>query len=225
MVRAMKVLLLVAVLAVVPGCNIIGFLASAAAPPELVEAKYKMPNKPTLIIVDDWNGLVNDEAMMRRIALGAQSALTGERVVTKGFVGQDELSAYREELGTAYRNTSIGKLGMHLNAKQVVYARVTGYQMSLAGSVIKPSITLEIKVIDLDKRKRVFPDPSAENKSPDTQEVYTLQVTLATRDMAGQSASRSIAARELADVAGRDLGRLFFDWRKPKPGTTIEENR
>ena len=205
------------------GCNIIGFASQAVAPAETVKAKYNLPDKATLIVIDDPRSLVTSPATLRRIASAVRSVLEIEEVIVLGgFVGQDELAGYREELGDRYNQTSLAALGIHLNAKQVIHAEVTGFRMELGGNVIRPGIGLNVKVFDIDERARTFP----QGKDPATgldlgETVYALQSQLHARDLTGQSASRSIAVRELADQAGRDIARLFFDWRKPDAGSGL----
>lgn len=226
MARTLFGFLLVLMVSAASGCNAVAILTTAAAPPEKVNAKFDLPDKPTLVVIDDWDGLVNNETQMRRIALSVRAALEAENVVTKGFVGQDELAAIREELGPSYRQTSLALLGAKLGARQVISAQVVGYQMSTAGSVIRPTITLHVKVVDVDERARVFPPLIDRDTGVDSgAKVFPVVSRMKMRDTAGQSAARSIAARDLADQAGRDIGRLFFDWRKRKPGTNMESER
>lgn len=204
------------------GCNIIGGTAQLLAPPEKIEAKYDMPDKPTLIVIEDWEGKINNESLLRQIAGSTRAALEAENVVTTGFIGQDELAAYREELGERYKKTSLAGLAIKLGAKQVIHAEVTGYQMAMGGNVVRPAITLNVKVFDLDERERVFPAESDPETGLGTgMTVYPLQSRRPAQDLTGQSAARSIAARELAEQAGRDLGRLFFDWRVQQPGSEL----
>ena len=210
------------------GCNVIGGTVGVLSPPEKVEAKYELPDKPTLIVIDDAvpTPVVNNEATLRRIAGAIRGVLEEEEVVTTGFVGQDELAALRQELGESYKSTSLAALAIRLGARQVIHAEVIGYQVGVGGDIIRPSIALNVKVFDLDARKRVF--PTAE--STDTTQtglgtgstVYPVQTRMQARDITGQGAARTIAIRDLADTAGRDIARLFFDWRMPERGMDID---
>lgn len=205
------------------GCNFIRAGAAIVTPPEKVEAKYDLPDKPTLIVIDDPRGLVNSPSTLRRIASATRNVLETEEIVVEGgFIGQDELAGYREELGDKYVKTSLAALGIHLNARQVIHAEITGFQMELGGNVIRPAVSMNVKVFDLDERARSFP----QDKDPKTgvdlgEKVYALQSQMPAKDLTGQSAARSIALRNLADQAGRDIARLFFDWRKPAVGADL----
>ena len=207
----------------ISGCNFFRAGAAIVTPPELVKAKYELPDKATLVVIDDPRGLVNNPSALRRIATATRSVLEAEEVVVNGgFVGQDELAGYREELGDKYVKTSLAALAIHLNAKQVIHAEVTGYQIELGGNVIRPAISMNVKVFDLDERARTFPL----EKDPDTgvdsgMSVYPLSSQMPASDLTGTSAARSIAVRDLSDQAGRDIARLFFDWRMPAVGSEL----
>ena len=217
------IVLLLGMLPVLVGCEALGAAAAVVTPPEKIEAMYEMPDKATLIVVDDPKRLVNSETTLRRIASGTRAVLEAEEIIVLGgFVGQDELAGYREELGEAYSRTSLANLAMRLGAKQVIHIEVTGFQMELGGNVIRPSIALNVKVFDLDQRMRVFPASVDPETGVDTGEtIYPLQSKLPAQDTAGQNATRSIALRDLADQSARDVARLFFDWRMPAPGSTL----
>lgn len=205
------------------GCNVIAGAATVVAPPPKIEAKYELPDKATLIVVDDPRGMVGSPSTLRRIAAATRNVLEAEKVVVLGgFVGQAELADYREELGGRYNQTSLAALAMHLGAKQVIHAEVTGYQVGLGGNVIQPAIALNVKVFDLDERARVFPANSDADTSVDAgASIYSLQSQMPAQDITGQSAIRGIAVRDLADQTGRDIARLFFDWRMPQPGAKL----
>jgi len=223
MKHAAAVVLLLGVMSQFVGCEALGAAAAVVTPPERIEAKYDLPDKATLIVVDDPKRLVNSETTLRRIASGTRAVLKAEEIVVLGgFVGQDELAGYREELGEAYNRTSLAALAMRLGAKQVIHIEVTGFQMELGGNVIRPSISMNVKVFDLDQRTRVFPAAVDPETGVDTGEtVFPMQSKLPAQDTAGQNATRSIALRDLADLAARDVARLFFDWRVPAPGSTL----
>ncbi len=210
-------------LALLPGCNIVTGTVAVFAPPEKIEAKYELPDKATLVVVDDPRGLVNSPATLRRIATATRNVLEVEEIIqVGGFVNQADLAIYREELGDRYNQASLAALAMRLDAQQVIHAEVTGFQVDLGGNLIRPAISMNVKVFDLDERTRVFPTQSSLDDSVDIgATVYPMQSAMPTRDLTGQSATRSIAVRELADQAGRDIARLFFDWRMPLDGADL----
>lgn len=216
-------ILLMGVLIVGQGCQAIGVAATVISGPPVVPAQYDMPDKPTLILIEDPSKIINDDAMLRRVAANASAALEAENVVTTGIVGQDELAAYRAKLGKDFRNTSLAALAMHFDAKQVIHGEVVAYQMDVGGGVVRPLLAINVKVFDLDARDRVFPV----NTDPETgvdvgQPTYPLVTKRFPQDLNELGAARTIAKRDLANEAGRDLGRLFFDWRRPQPGADVQ---
>lgn len=215
---------LLLVLLSVQGCNIVGAAAHVFSPPPLIEARYKLPDKKTLIVIDDPNVLIESPAITQRIALATRTALEVEQVVTAGFVSQNDLNALRESLGPEYKSTSLAGLGIALDAKQVIHVEVLGYQMQVAAGVVRPVIGLQVRVFDLDQRARVFPGGVDPDSGVDLgQAAYPVTTRLAAEDFSEADAARARAARELADKAGRDIARLFFDWRMPEPGANLGE--
>lgn len=204
------------------GCNLIAGPASVLARPPLVEAKYDLPDKKTLVVVEDAvRPVVNNPQVLRRVAGAVSTVLEAEQAVTVGLVGQDELDALRAELGTQFARTSIAGLGIRLKARQVIHVRVISYQIDVGGNVVRPNLVAEVKVVDLDKPGRVFPAEFAAGEPGSGAEAYVLESSLPARDLSGQSAARTIVERELADQAGRDIARLFFDWRMPERGSEL----
>ncbi|MFK7788129.1 MAG: hypothetical protein AB8C95_01380 [Phycisphaeraceae bacterium] len=220
---AWLVLIVLIVLPQLGGCSYVAVVTDIVTPPEKIEAKYELPDKATLVVIDDPRGLVNSPSTLRRIASATRNVLEVEDVIVLGgFIGQDELAGYREQLGEDYYRTSLAKLGIQLNAKQVIHAEVTGFQVGIGGNVIQPGISMDVKVFDLDERDRTFPrgiDPATGIDSG--AKAYGVTSQMRARDLTGQSAARSIAVRELADQAGRDIARLFFDWRMPAVGADL----
>lgn len=220
---AWLVIVLMVAVTQLAGCSWIAVATQVVTPPEKVEAKYDLPDKATLVVIDDPRGLVNSPSTLRRIAAATRNVLEVEKViVTGGFVGQDELAGYRAELGEDYNRTSLAALAIHLNARQVIHAEVTGFQVDIGGNVIRPAIALNVKVFDLDQRDRTFPKGKDPATGIDTgADAYPLRSQMPARDLTGQGAARSIAIRDLADQTGRDIARLFFDWRKPAVGADL----
>eukprot|EP00752_Nemacystus_decipiens_P013554 g12012.t1 len=190
--------------------QIISGTVAVFAPPEKVNAKYELPDKATLVVIDDPRSLVNSPDTLRRIATATRNVLEVEEViVVGGFVDQADLAGYREELGDQYNQTSLAALAMRLDAKQVIHAEVTGFQVDLGGNLIRPAISLNVKVFDLDERKRVFPTQSDIDNSVEIgATVYPLQSQMPARDLTGQSATRSIACGESVPAA---VLKLSFD--------------
>lgn len=218
----MRRLLLMAVSCVLvltaSGCNVVAAATGLLAPPPKIDAKHTLADKRTLVIVDDSrpSPIVNNPTLLRRMEGAVRGALDAEGVVTQGFVDPNALSALRDELGDEYKETSLAALAMRLGAKQVIQVGVIGYEMELGGAVVRPTIVLGVKVFDLDELTRVFPAGGGSD-------VYRVISRTRAKDISDQSAERAILERELADQAGRDVARLFFDWRMPERGSEIEK--
>lgn len=208
------------------GCNIIAGATAVLAPPELVEARYPLPDKPTLVVVDDRQQIVQSPPTLNRVATSIRTTLEAERVITTGFVETNDLNALRAELGPAYATTSLAGLGLALDAKQVIHVEVTGYQIQLIAGVVRPTMQVAVRVFDLDARQRVFPGGMDSESGVDLgQGAYPVTTQLTAQDLSEIEAAQALAARDLADTTGRDVARLFFDWRRPDRGANIGRDR
>ncbi|XAM00490.1 hypothetical protein OT109_03680 [Phycisphaeraceae bacterium D3-23] len=224
--RSCYLLVLLAVVLALPGCNLIG-AAAVILPKPPVPAQHELPDKKTLIIVEDRAGLVRDTSVIRQVNASIRGALEDEEVITAGFVPQTELTALQTELGVDYQRTSLGEIARHLGAEQLIYAKVTGYQLEMGGGIFRPMMAFELKVIDMELGERSYPrtvDP--ETGIVEGRTFVPVITELQTRNRTAEgSAARSIAARELADQAGIEIARLFHSWKRPEPGDLLHDNQ
>ncbi|MEM9414429.1 MAG: hypothetical protein AAGA29_02985 [Planctomycetota bacterium] len=224
--RSPALLVLLAMLLALPGCNLIG-AAAVIMPKPPVPAQHDLPDKKTLIIVEDRGSIVRDTSVVRQVTASIRGALEDEKVVTAGFVPQTELTALQTELGEDYLRTSLGEIARRLGAEQLIYAKVVGYQLEMGGGIFRPMMAFEVKVIDMDLGARSYPravDP--ETGIVEGQSFVSVVTQLQPRNRTAEgNAARAIAARELADQAGIEIARLFHEWKRPEPGDLLHDNQ
>ncbi|MFI4861419.1 MAG: hypothetical protein ACIAXF_12145 [Phycisphaerales bacterium JB063] len=224
--RVLTLLVLLAMVSALPGCNLIG-AAAIIMPKPPVPAQHELPDKKTLIIVEDRASMVRDTSVVRQVTASIRGALEEEEVVTTGFVPQTELTALQTELGEDYGRTSLGEIARRLGAEQLIYAKVIGYQLEMGGGVFRPMMAFEVKVIDMELGARSFPrtvDP--ETGIVEGQSFVTVVTEMQARNRTAEgNAARAIAARELADQAGIEIARLFHSWKRPEPGDLLHDNQ
>ncbi len=219
--------LLLCGLPLLTGCNMLGGAAVALIPKPPVPAQHDLADKRTLVIVEDRRGMIQDPSVIRQVNASLRQALEEEEVVTTGFVPQSELTALEGELGDAYRSTSLQQIGTRLEADQVVYAEIVAYQLQMGGGIYHPAMALNVKVIDIDEGRRVFPpdiDPETGVTLSATSVPVRTELRVVNRTAEG-AAAQSIASRELAAQAGLDVARLFFEWRRPEPGDMLRDDQ
>lgn len=222
----LSVLLLFGVAYALPGCNLIG-AAAVIMPKPPVPAEHKLPDKRTLIMVEDRGGAVIDTSVLRQLGASIRGALEDEEVVTTGFVPQTELTALQTRLGEDYAKTSLQTIGRELGAEQVIYVNITGFQLELGGGVYQPAMSMQVKVIDLDVGARTYPPVVDEETGIALGQSFVPVMTqMQTRNRQAEGhAARAIVSRELADQAGIEVARLFHSWKRPEPGDLLYDNQ
>jgi hypothetical protein len=204
-------LALAAGLSLLTGCAGLGYLANAATGGNKVPAKHTLKPKPTLIMVDDPDRRLAQPTMVSQIAANARFHLRQNTALTEPLLSPtDQLPRVRRDLGNDYHATPIATVGQQVGAEQVVHVLIRSVDLQYGGPVYRPQAACEVKVIETQTGKRLFPEDQSqiEGLSP---RGYVVRSKLPSRhgDDTVRGA-RTIMARKLARRIGRDVARLFY---------------
>lgn len=209
----------------VGGCEGLSFMSQPFAPK--VKAIYKLPDRTTLIVVDDPGNLLNDPALTGVVAGGVKLELETNKAFEKGsVVSPTKLAEHLASLGDAAAQTPLDQLGRDLGAEQVIAVHIENAEMGQDPGAYRPTVLTRVKLIDVTTGKRQFPPQdvgaavdaslAARGYPVKSQLFYRVGSTGTTLDMAK-------AVRAIAQRAGRDAARVFSDYRPREPGTPFEE--
>ncbi|MEM1356201.1 MAG: hypothetical protein AAGC44_14645 [Planctomycetota bacterium] len=219
----MRPMLLLTLLALA-GCNLVAATTYLIAPRPLTKAAYPLPDKKTVIFVEDASDGGNDPTLMRNVAANIEKWLVQEQALTPGMtVSHSDLETYLATLGQRRENIPLGDIARYFAADQLIYVKVTGYQMAVGGGVYRPELTAQVKVIDMEQRARVMPpelDPQTGIPSNFEYVPVSSRLPAINRTAEGSNA-RAVASQQLAARAGEDIAKLFFDWRQEEPGQDL----
>jgi len=210
--RLLGVVALMAVLAGTTGCEVAGVVADVVAGGADVDAVYELPDRPTLILVDNPGDRLTHHHQADLIAGRIGDALKKNEVVEQ--VVPTPMVSSLEERYDDFDRWPIDKVGKHAGAQQVIYILVQ--QFSLRDEAIyRPTAKVHVKVIDVASGGRLFPPPRHEQGYPvSRQQQYT--------NMDGATATtESLLARELAETLAGDVAKLFYKHPKPQPGDRL----
>lgn len=199
------------------GCEGLSFL-TAMAPQPSIPAKFKLPARRTLVIVDDPQLHLGDIQRSRQIAAAVGFHLVRQNVITpEQLVTQERLWAYANGLGDQYPMTPIDQIGRALDAQQVIHVLVDAVALAKEDTVgaIEPTARMQVKVIDATAGARVFPPL---NKLKDSTAVQRGHVTIAKTRMTIPDQRNSRAAQtgwltDLTNEAGLTVAQLFYAHR------------
>ena len=199
------------------GCAGPGFAAYVMKGPQ-VPALYELPAGKTLVVVDDPDRSLSDPNLPAVIATNIGFHLEKNDALKGGsIIPQDGLTTYAARLGDDYFTTAIDKVGRDLSADQVLHVQVRSASMRVTANYYRPTVTVEIKVINNQDGSRLFPVPKSDNKDPRSRPpgiITTVELPHQTADT-GRRDTATLIARKLAEQAGLEIARLFFTHTKP----------
>lgn len=213
------------------GCNIIGFFANVAAT-EQVPARYTLPVRPTLVLVDDPTNALGDPGLSGLIASKVGQDLTARRLVSS-VVDPRRTTELAAQMGPDWLRVPADQVGRQLGAAQVIHVHIVSASLAREPGVFVPSALVYVKVIDTSTGKRLFPSAdSTEWPEPSTPPElavgargYPLRVLMSYR-VAGERDPQAVILelrRSLAERIGRDVARLFY--QHPLPRTSLSEEQ
>lgn len=186
-----------------PGCNIVAPVYYLVHGPEKVKASYTLDKKASIVVfIDDRGNSVPRRALRVTIGEEAEKELLKQKVVADMISTQSALAAAgTDKAGQPMSTTEIGE---SVKAQFVIYATVDSFSLSPDGSTFAPTTKLRVKVVDVAKDTRLWPEeprgfPLVVRLNAKAQELPT-----------GTSA-RYQAEDELAAQAGLELAQLFYD--------------
>lgn len=215
-VRPLLSACLLAGLAVLPACNIMGGAAYLISGPDKAPAAFKLPeNQAGVIFIDDRSSQAS-RAVREAMGDAAEKAILAndaakEMIQARGV--QAVLSRERDK-----KLVSITAVGKNLKADFVIYAWLDGFALSSDGESYSPAASLRVKVVDVATGKRLFPaGVEGEAYAP-------LRVVLPAQ---ASGTPDSVSARATAEIEfgrfiGTRLAEMFYEHVPPAPGRMSE---
>jgi hypothetical protein len=207
------------------GCQATAVAVAAVQGPPRAEPQFVLPDVNTAVLIEDPAGHLSNPGTARQIASTAIYHLRLNEVLpTAVFVDPRELAKLQALLDRDWAATPIDAIGRRVGAQQVIYAEVVAASFASDQMLFRPQVRLEVKIINTEDGRRLWPPPPP---LPDPEAVapgHPLEVQLDADGAAARAESSrtpSDAIRQLADEAGRALGRLFFEWRVEEPGSSL----
>ncbi len=201
-IKATFLLAAFAALTFLPGCNILTPVAYAIHGPEKINPVFTLPeNATTVVFVDDPSSKIAQRRLRYAMAEIATNQLLEKRILVDMLEPRGILAAATKETNSS--RMSITELGKSVGADIVIYAVVTEFSLSPETGSYIPQATLRVKVIDVAKGKRVWPDSSFGHLA----QIKIPQLPGLSPD---NNAAQLAIEQELAARAGLGLSQLFY---------------
>ena len=207
------------------GCEAAAVAVSAVQGPPKVDALFELPPRPTAILVDDPQDLLNNPGVARQIGTTAMYYLQlNEALTPEQIIAAREVTRLEAVVGRQWAGMPLDEIGRRVGAKQIIHVKITSVTFKTDEQLYRPEATLEVKVIDCEDGSRMWPEspplPDADRPTPGQR----VEVKLAYETRAGRYADEATPAdlaRRLADEAGLKVARLFYRWSQEPVGSSL----
>ncbi len=194
-------------------CEAPDFAAYVIAGPPKIKAQYKLQPRQTLVIVDDPQNVLGDLNYPTVVAANVNFHLNeNEVLLPEQIISQDHLTVLAANMGDRYRSTPIDEIGKRLKADQVIYVLIRSVDLTDKNTYYEPTAHCDIKIIDVQTGKRLFPAPPENTVAQPNAPGHALTVTIdkQTVDRTRRHAMSNLA-RALSERIGLEVAGLFFD--------------
>lgn len=189
------------VLTAISGCAAAGFVAHVAEGTQPIKAAYKLSNRPTIVLVENYRNPAAAALDAQPMAMLISESIGAQKVAT--MLDPDLLRVALKQ-----RNSTIASLGRDAGAAQLIYVDLRELQVNTesGGDVFRGKASAMVRVIDCRSGATLWPLDSAAG-TPINVETPVLR-----KD---QNMSHELAATTLAQALAERIAILFYD-RKPE---------
>jgi len=195
------------------GCAGLGWVTDKLSPPPTVDAKYELPNVPTLVLVENYHdsgALAADcETLTRFIVEDLQGQKrkkdgkdTEEPLVV--LVDWKKANDLRNDDPKKYHDMKISELGKTVGAKQVIYVQLlySELQGAIGGDLLRGRAGARVRVVDCATGETKWPQGNAGGE-PVAYETDLKQT--------GPETSATQIRQQTLEAMGQSVGGLFHE--------------
>jgi len=192
-------------------CNYLGPLAYVTQPEQTVPAEYELPDRPTVVFVDDREGKLVPVGLRDVIAEKISEDMMVQNVVSTTIRPRDAIALARSR-DRKNELLPIDAIGRAVGAEQVIYIEIDSFTESPDNYQPTPQATARVKVIDVVEQQRLF--PADQSNSFDFYTVNT-QIEEVDRQLYRSASTRRAIREMLARQLGTRIGQLFYEHKPP----------
>lgn len=201
----------VAAASAITGCAVLGYVGTNLMP-EKVKAAYEMEQRPTIVVVDDPSGFLDDRGLVHKIAHGIGRELIDHKALKQVLPGT-ALVQMAARLGDEYARLPIDQIGTTLGAQQVLHVNIESVNVSQMQVILE----CRAKVIDAQRGSRLFPPTGTGGPPASARNGGLVRAEWNYQPVTELGAgARAELNRDLARRVSVEVARLFYDHELPK---------
>lgn len=190
-------------IALLAGCVAVGVVAHKFSGPQTVNAKYVLPEGPTLVLVETYKNpagtFVMSELVARAIIEDLKSADP-----PPSLTPVEKLYRFRDAQPSRLAAMKIGDVATAVDARQVIYVNVvrTTVEPVAGGEFLQGDLLVQVKVVDREGRMLW----------PESGEGYPVGTSTPTVQTSA-AVNATTLEDQMARTVGTNVGRLFHPWK------------
>lgn len=198
-------------------CNIVAGVAYVVSPDPEQIALFELPQKKTVVFVDDRHNIMHPSRLKSVVADKITSELLERELVVEMISPRDAMR-YADAQDRSGSILTIGAIGKAVGASVVIYVETTTFILSVDGHNAAPLAGCSVRVVDVETRAQLFPAPDS------IEAAYKVRAALQRVDphqISSVSASRKLST-VLADKLGDAVAKLFYTHTTGRLGENLE---
>ena len=205
--RAILAAAALAASAALPACNIVTPVMYIAQGPGKKPAEYTLPKDRKLVVFVDDRRSVMSRLQLRSTLADDIGTVIQQLELVKEVVSGRELIAYVRRVESPSKRVSIEELGNAVGADVVLYVEMDAFALTPDGATPKPTALARVKVVDVEKRERLFPPAGGDPAGVTVQAEINALAADAYRTSANRRKLEDALAKRLAD----QITKLFYE--------------
>jgi len=191
-----------------------------------IKAVYTLPDRSMAVLVDDPKNQLRDVNGPGRVIANTTYHLHQNRRKASlsqetEIFGVSDLRALQREVGASdFATMPVDEVGRRLGAEMVLYAEVLSAGARVAGELYKPNAIVEVKLINAEDGRRIWPNPGSDLGGPGPGFVKQIEEEYETTDITNRDIEFELM-RKLAEEIGKEIAQLFYKHRGVEPGDKL----
>ena len=198
---------------VLTSCNIVAGVTYAITPDPSQEAEYILPDRRTVVFVDDRRNVMHPTRLRRVIAERVTRDLLSKELLTTVVSPRD---VFRVSAANDRHNDplSVAELGLAVDASVVIYIEMSAFGLTSDGQTANPKASCIVRVIDVEQQSRLFPTDQA---------ARSIFVNLERVDPHRIESGGEIRklAEDLAEELGESVAKMFYTHNTGRLGDNL----
>jgi len=190
------------------GCNVVAPVAAVIAGPPQKDAEFILPERRTVVFVDDRAGVIplRSSQVRRRIGREVTEILNRRDDLLPGLmIDAGDAIALADARDRGGGLLPLGVIGREVGAEVLIAVRIDVFSL-VGGQIPQPTAQAAVWVLDITNRERLFPPP--DSREPAT----TVSASLFETDPFGATDESAQVARSfaLADALAESVAKVFY---------------